>query len=178
MRNAGRTVRQEARPMKRLAVTLLALTIVLSLSAAARAQSAAEEPEATPAAQATPAPAPSASPAAKPPAAEPFAFADFSWMPGNYAANERPLSFKAFTGEFRVDVPYHYSFNRPEDNTISGSSEVFRHNEFQLTQLGVGGDLNYKNVQARLMTQFGMYSQTTPRNDASTGRGQWTLDGA
>src|SRR4029453_11278398 len=63
-----------------------------------------------------------------PKAAEPFAFADFSWIPGNYAASERPLATKAFTGEFRVDVPYHYSFNRPQDNTISGSSEVFRHN--------------------------------------------------
>jgi len=28
------------------------------------------------------------------------------------------------------------------------------------------------------MTQFGMYSQTTPRNDASPGRGQWNLDNA
>jgi hypothetical protein len=28
------------------------------------------------------------------------------------------------------------------------------------------------------MTQFGMYAQTTPRNDASTARGQWNLDGA
>ncbi len=28
------------------------------------------------------------------------------------------------------------------------------------------------------MTQFGMYSQTTPRNDASPARGQWNLDGA
>jgi hypothetical protein len=28
------------------------------------------------------------------------------------------------------------------------------------------------------MTQFGMYSFTTPRNDASPARGQWTLDGA
>ena len=25
------------------------------------------------------------------------------------------------------------------------------------------------------MTQFGMYSQTTPRNDASPARGQWQL---
>jgi hypothetical protein len=117
----------------------------------------------------------------KPPekkAAEPFAFADFSWVPGNYGAAERVLSTTAFTGEFRVDTAYHYSFNRPQDDTISGSSEVFRHNEFQLTQLGIGGDFNYKNVQGRLMTQFGMYSFTTPRNDASPGRGQWTLDGA
>jgi hypothetical protein len=114
----------------------------------------------------------------RPAAAEPFAFADFSWVPGNYGAGERPLSFGAFTGEFRVDAAYHHSFNRPQDNTISGSSEVFRHNEFQLTQLGIGGDFNYKNVQGRLMTQFGMYSSTTPRNDASPGRGQWNLDGA
>ena len=28
------------------------------------------------------------------------------------------------------------------------------------------------------MTQFGMYSQTTPRNDASPARGQWHLDNA
>jgi hypothetical protein len=55
---------------------------------------------------------------------------------------------------------------------------VFRHGEFQLTQLGIGGDFSYKNVQGRLMTQFGMYSQATPRNDASPARGQWGLDNA
>jgi hypothetical protein len=64
------------------------------------------------------------------------------------------------------------------DDTISGSSEVFRSGEFQVTQLGVGGDFHYDNVRGRLMTQFGLYSQTTPRNDASPGRGQWNLDGA
>jgi hypothetical protein len=47
-----------------------------------------------------------------------------------------------------------------------------------LTQLGIGGDFHYDNVRGRLMTQFGMYSQTTPRNDASPGRGQWNLDSA
>jgi hypothetical protein len=113
-----------------------------------------------------------------PKAADPFAFADFSWAPGNKAPSESPLKWGPFTGELRVDTAYHYSFNNPKDNTISGSSEVFRHNEFQLTQLGIGGDFLYKNVQARLMTQFGMYSFTTPRNDASPARGQWGLDGA
>ncbi len=112
------------------------------------------------------------------PAPEPFAFADFSWVPGNAGAAEKPLTLGPFTGELRVDTAYHYSFNHPQDDTISGSSEVFRHHEFQVTQLGLGGDFLYKNVQARLMTQFGMYSQTTPRNDASPGRGQWNLDGA
>ena len=45
----------------------------------------------------------------------------------------------------------------------------------QLTQFGVGGDFHYDNVRARLMTQFGLYSETTPRNDASPARGQWNL---
>lgn len=112
---------------------------------------------------------------------DPFAFADFSWVPGNYGygrTGERPLKWGPFTGELRVDTVYHYSFNQPQDDTISGSSEVFRHNEFQVTQLGIGGDFFYKGVQARLMTQFGMYSTTTPRNDASPGRGQWKLEDA
>ena len=84
----------------------------------------------------------------------------------------------AFVGEFRVDTSYHYSFNHPKDDTISGSTEVFRHGELSLTQLGIGGDFNYKNAHGRLMTQFGLYSQTTPRNDASPARGQWQLDDA
>jgi Putative beta-barrel porin-2, OmpL-like. bbp2 len=109
---------------------------------------------------------------------EPFAFADFSWVPGNWSPPERPLTFGPFTGELRVDTAYHYSFNQPADDTISGSSEVFRHGELQLTHLGLGGDFLYKNVIARVMLQLGMYSQATPRNDASTGRGQWSLDGA
>jgi putative OmpL-like beta-barrel porin-2 len=109
---------------------------------------------------------------------EPFAFADFSWIPGNAGASEKPLSFGPVTGELRIDTAYHHSFSQPQDDTISGSSEVFRHGEFQITQIGVGGDVLYRNVQARLMTQFGMYSQATPRNDASTSRGQWNLDNA
>src|SRR5215813_1136952 len=159
--------------MSRQSYRTAGVAVVLLLAAGGRIATGQDQGTAGPSAQASPSPAPE-----KKPAAEPFAFADFSWVPGNYGASERPLSFKAVTGEFRTDVAYHYSFNRPQDDTISGSSEVFRHDEFQLTQLGIGGDLNYKNVQGRLMTQFGMYSQTTPRNDASTGRGQWNLDNA
>jgi hypothetical protein len=77
-----------------------------------------------------------------------------------------------------MDNVYHYEFSDPKDHTISGSSEVFRHGEFQVTQIGIGGDFLYKNVMGRLMTQFGMYSMTTPRNDASPGVGQWQLDNA
>ncbi|MBZ5560460.1 MAG: porin [Acidobacteriia bacterium] len=110
--------------------------------------------------------------------AEPFAFADFTWLSGNPRSKESPLDSKVFTGEFRVDTNFNYSFNKPQDDTISGSSEVFRSGEFQVTQLGIGGDFHYDNVLGRVMTQFGMYSQTTPRNDASPARGQWQLDTA
>src|SRR5467141_161224 len=88
------------------------------------------------------------------------------------------MDTKFFTPEFRADVDYIYDFNHPQDDTIGGSSEVFRSGEVHLTQIGVGGDFHYNNVRGRLMTQFGMYSQTTPRNDASPGRGQWNLDNA
>jgi hypothetical protein len=116
--------------------------------------------------------------AAKPQKAEPFSFADFTWLNGNSRTVDTPYATKFFTPEIRADVDYNYSFNHPKDDTIGGSSEVFRHGEVQVTQLGVGGDFHYDNVRARLMTQFGMYSQTTPRNDASPSRGQWQLDNA
>ena len=105
----------------------------------------------------------------------PFSFADFTWLNGNSRIKEVPFDTKFFTPEIRSDVNYTHSFNDPQDDTIGGSSEIFRANEFQLTQFGVGGDFHWDNVQARLMTQFGLYSQTTPRNDASPARGQWQL---
>jgi Putative beta-barrel porin-2, OmpL-like. bbp2 len=110
--------------------------------------------------------------------ADPFSFADFTWLSGNPRTKESPMDTKFFTGEFRTDVAFTDSFNHPQDHTIGGSTEVFRSGELQLTQLGVGGDFHYDNVQMRLMTQFGMYSTTTPRNDASPSVGQWQLDNA
>jgi hypothetical protein len=115
---------------------------------------------------------------AAPAASEPFAFADFSWVPGGAGPSKHVLAAGPFTGEFRFDDAYHFDFSQPKDNTISGSSEVFRHGEFQITQLGFGGDIVAGHVTGRLMTQFGLYSQTTPRNDASPARGQWQLDNA
>ncbi|MGB7583213.1 MAG: outer membrane beta-barrel protein [Terriglobales bacterium] len=111
----------------------------------------------------------------KPAKAEPFAFADWTWLNGNARTKTPAFDSKFFTPEIRTDVSYIYDFNHPKDDTIGGSSEVFRSDEVQVTQLGVGGDFHYDNVRARLMTQFGMYSTTTPRNDASPSRGQWDL---
>ncbi len=109
---------------------------------------------------------------------EPFSFADFTWLTGNPRTTDSPLETKVFTGEVRVDTDFVYDFNHPSDHTIGGSSEIFRSGEVQLTQLGVGGDFHWDNVRGRLMTQFGMYSFTTPRNDASPALGQWNLDTA
>jgi Putative beta-barrel porin-2, OmpL-like. bbp2 len=120
------------------------------------------------------APSQAAAPEEKKPA-EPFSFADFTWLTGNPRTTESPLDTKVFTGELRVDTDYVYDFNHPADHSIGGSSEVFRSGEVQLTQFGVGGDFHWNNVRGRLMTQFGMYAETTPRNDASPARGQWDL---
>jgi len=114
----------------------------------------------------------------KPKKAEPFAFADWTWLNGNPRTKEPAFDSKFFTPEVRVDVAYHYDFNHPKDDTISGSSEVFRSNEISLTHLGVGGDFHYNNVRARVFSQLGLYSTATPRNDASFSRGQWQLDNA
>jgi hypothetical protein len=132
----------------------------------------------TPASPAVAAMAAAALPETKPAKAEPFAFADFTWLNGNARTKDTPYATKFFTPEIRADVDYIYDFNHPQDDTIGGSSEVFRSNELHVTQLGVGGDFHYDNVRARLMTQFGLYSQTTPRNDASPARGQWNIDNA
>jgi hypothetical protein len=137
---------------------------------------------ASPSAPAASAPVPEAEAAlsqevtpSKPAKEEPFAFADWTWLNGNARTKTPAFDSKFFTPEIRADVDYIYDLNHPKDDTIGGSSEVFRSNEVQVTQLGVGGDFHFDNVRARVMTQFGMYSTTTPRNDASPSRGQWDL---
>ena len=110
--------------------------------------------------------------------AEPFAFADFTWLNGNTRQKSSILDSKYFTGEFRLDVNYVYDFNRPKDHTLVGSSELGRAQEFIVQQLGIGGDFHVDHVRGRVMTQIGAYSTMTPRNDASPSRGQGNLDNA
>jgi len=109
---------------------------------------------------------------------EPFSDVDWTWLNGNPRTKDIFWDSKFFTPEIRSDVTYTYDFNHPTDHSMGGSSEIFRTNEVQVEQLGVGGDFHYDNVRARLMTQFGMYSSTTPRNDPSPANGQWDLDTA
>jgi len=169
---------------------LLPTLTLTALATAAAAQPAPEPPPPEPA-PAPPAPAPLPEPAPsevpapviekpEPPKVEeekdPFTFADFTWQSGNARTHDSFLGNQYFTGEFRLDDVFHWSVNHPKDDTIVGSTEAWRSGENQVTQLGIGGDFHVDRVQGRLMTQFGQLSTTTPRNDASPGRGQWQLD--
>jgi hypothetical protein len=109
---------------------------------------------------------------------EPFSFADFTWLNGNARTKKPAVETEFFTGEFRFDTSYIYDYNHPIDHTLSGTTESGRTGEFQVQQIGIGGDFHYDNVRGRLMTQFGMYSTMTPRNDPTPGRGQWNLGDA
>jgi len=122
-------------------------------------------------AQATPAPPPT-------PAVDnetPFADYDWTWLNGNPRNKDVAFDSKFFTPEIRADLTYTFDFNRPQDDSMGGSSELFRSNEIQLEQLGIGGDFHWDNVRARFMTQFGEYSTATIRNDPSYAKGQWDL---
>ena len=155
----------------RRALALGALAASLCAPSLARA-----EEDKSNAAPADPAPAPAAPHTEAPsPPPDPFSFADFSWLNGNSRQSEFPLDSKVFSGQVSVDVNYTNSFAEPKDHTIVGSTDSFRSNEVQVTDLSFGGDFHWNHVRARIMTQFGDYSTGTPRNDSSYSRGQWDL---
>jgi hypothetical protein len=107
--------------------------------------------------------------------AEPFAFAEYTWLNGNSRQTEFPLDAPVFSFQFMFDGNYTYSFAQPKDHSLVGSTTSGRHAEFQISHLGAGGDFHWKNVRGRIMTQFGLYSTMTVRNDPSPTRGQWGL---
>jgi hypothetical protein len=135
-------------------------------------------PAMAPATSALPQTEPLATPGAAPAKKQqiaPFSDWDWTWLNGNPRNKDTAFDSKFFTPEIRADLTYNYDFNKPKDDSEGGSSELFRSNELQLEQLGIGGDFHLDNVRARFMTQFGMYSTTTPRNDPSPAKGQWDL---
>ncbi len=114
----------------------------------------------------------------KPEPSVPFAFADWTWLNGTARNKDAVWDSPFFTPEIRFDTNFVSSFNHPQDDTIGGSSEIFRSNEVQVEQISFGGDFHWQNVRGRVLTMGGMFGVTTPRNDASPGRGQWDLRGA
>jgi len=122
---------------------------------------------------------PQATPVTAPPPAvdrqTPFAFGDFTWLNGSPRNKDVAFDTPFFTPEIRFDTHYMTDFNQPIDHTIVGSTEAFRSGEVQLEQISVGGDFHWQNVRGRILTMFGMFATTTPRNDASPSVGQWDL---
>jgi hypothetical protein len=103
---------------------------------------------------------------------------DYTWLNGNSRQKNFPLKGQVFTGQLNLDANYVHSFANPKDHTLVGSTNSGRTSEIQMQQIGIGGDFYHQRIRARVMTQFGMYSTMTPRNDASPGRGQWNLSDA
>jgi Putative beta-barrel porin-2, OmpL-like. bbp2/Carboxypeptidase regulatory-like domain len=108
----------------------------------------------------------------------PFAVGYLGWMNGTSREQSPIFDTKFFTPEIRFDANYLQDFNHPVDHTIVGSTEEFRSGEFQIEQVSFGGDFHWENVRARFLSMFGLFSTTTPRNDASSAVGQWDLQGA
>ena len=100
---------------------------------------------------------------------------DWTWLNSGGHNVDSPMSTKYFTPEIRFDANYILDYNHPKDDSMGGSTEMFRSDEWQLEQVSVGGDFRIQNVRGRILTMNGLFATTTPRNDASYNRGQWNL---
>ena len=133
--------------------------------------------------QAVPAPTPAATPAPPEITAEtttqsaPFP-GDWTWLNSGGHNVDSPMATKYFTPEFRADANYTLDYNHPEDDSLGGSTETFRSDEWQLEQISAGGDIRIQNVRGRILTMDGLFATTTVRNDGSPNRGQWDLANA
>jgi hypothetical protein len=188
----------KSKPSTALTFAVASLLCTIARTVAAQPAPTADVPtaEVVPTTEpALPAPPPTTAPTTPPPATdpnepeapapaadekkkEPYAFGDFTWLNGASRQTEFPLDFPAFTGQFMTDANYTYSFARPKDHSLVGSTTSGRTSEVQLSHVGLGGDFHWKNIRGRFMTQFGLYSTMTPRNDPSASRGQWDLSTA
>ena len=158
---------------------LLAANLAAAVPAPAAIPAPAAQAAATPAPVEHKLPEPSEAPD-PPPAVDkdtPFAYGDQSWFNGS-PRNSPVLDTKFFTPEIRFDTHFMTDFNQPIDHTMGGSTESFRSGEIQLEQVSVGGDFHWDNVRGRVLYMNGLFATTTPRNDASTGVGQWDLRNA
>jgi hypothetical protein len=144
-------------------------------TAAPAAQPAATQAQAAPAAPAAPVPAEITAEVTTKSAPFP---GDWTWLNSNGRIVDMPMATKYFTPEIRFDVNYILDNNHPKDDSMGGSTEMFRSDEVQLEQISVGGDFRLQNVRGRILLMDGLFATTTPRNDSSYNRGQWNLSGA
>lgn len=135
-------------------------------------------PAATPAPAAAPAPAPAPDISAETTTKSAPMPGDWTWLNSGGHNVDSPMSTKYFTPEFRADANYILDYNHPVDDTMGGSTEMFRSQEWQVEQISVGGDIRIQNTRGRILFMNGLWATTTPRNDASYNRGQWQLSNA
>jgi hypothetical protein len=106
----------------------------------------------------------------------PFDGIDMTWQNGSDRRDSSVFKeMKFFTPGILMDISYTHSYNNPIDNTVVGSTALARNNEIQLSALHFGGDFAFKGARARIMTQFGIRSNSVPRNDLSPYHGQFRL---
>jgi len=105
----------------------------------------------------------------------PFDGMDFAWQNGSDRRDSSVFHNKYFNPSILIDANCTYSFNRPIDNTVVGSTALARNNEMELSGVHLGGDFTFKGARGRIMTQFGTRSTIVPRNDLSPYRGQYDL---
>jgi hypothetical protein len=110
--------------------------------------------------------------------AEPFAWADWTWLNGNNRQHTSLLDSKYITGEFLLDANYTASSQHPIDHTVVGSTSLARDNEFQVSVAAMGADYHYDNVRGRILLQLGTRATVVPRNDLSPSHGQYDLANA
>jgi hypothetical protein len=128
---------------------------------------------------ATPPVGEAAAPAASDEPPAPFAFGDFTWLNGGDRRHKPLLDTKYVHPIVLADVNYTYSFARPIDDTVVGSTALFRNNEIALTDIGIGADFqsddhgNY--MRGKFLAQYGGRSTVVPRNDLSNLKGQFSL---
>lgn len=110
----------------------------------------------------------------------PFTWGDFTWIQGNNRQTSSLLASKYITGGITIDGNYNYNFNKPIDHTNSGSTATFRSNEYNLSYIEAGAEVQEpeSGAHAKLMLQFGTRATGIPRNDVTPLRGQFDLDDA
>ena len=92
---------------------------------------------------------------------EPFE-GDWTWLNSNGHAVDSPIATKYFTPEFRADANYTLDYNHPHDDSLGGSTETFRSDEWQLEQISIGGDIHIDNVRGRILTmEMDSFATTT-----------------
>jgi len=74
-------------------------------------------------------------------------------------------------GMVYFDSYYNFSFNKPDDHVLTGSTAVARHNEIVPNHLNFGLSTNYKNVIGRFYYQTGQILTQVNDADSSKTRG-------